>query len=98
MAVVVTADIPGGSLEQDRAVMEEVAIGASPAAGILFRAAGPIPGGWRILSVWESREAFERFYRDRIAPANQKLGIAPAVVSVWELQQWGPGPGSGAAS
>lgn len=35
-----------------------------------------MPGGWRIVDVWESAEAFQTFSDQRIMPAVQKVGIA----------------------
>ena len=55
MAVLVIADIPGGTQEKDEALSAEMRTRENPPAGLLFRAAGPIPGGWRITSGWESR-------------------------------------------
>jgi hypothetical protein len=35
----------------------------NPPDGLIFHSSGPSPdGGWRILDVWESREAFDRFF------------------------------------
>jgi hypothetical protein len=52
MTVLVTADIPGGTPEKDEALAAEMRSRENPPVGLLFRAAGPIPGGWRITSVW----------------------------------------------
>jgi hypothetical protein len=32
-------------------------------------APGPVPEGWRVITVWESREAFERFREESLLPA-----------------------------
>jgi hypothetical protein len=41
-----------------------------PPAGLIFHSAGPSPdGGWRIVDVWESRDAFDRFFEERVQPA-----------------------------
>jgi hypothetical protein len=36
--------------------------------GQLSHIAGPGPAGFRVIDVWESAEAFERFERDVLAP------------------------------
>jgi hypothetical protein len=36
--------------------------------GLIMHSAGPMPGGWHVYDVWESREGFERF-GERLAPA-----------------------------
>ena len=42
--------------------------------GILYHACGPVNGGWRIMDVWESREAFDRFVDDVYLPAIRAEG------------------------
>ncbi len=37
--------------------------------GFVFQADGAIAGGWRVISVWESREDFKRFYDNEIRPS-----------------------------
>lgn len=45
---------------------------------IVSHVAGPTPdGGWRVVDVWESEEALERF-RQRLMPLLEQVGI-PAV-------------------
>jgi hypothetical protein len=36
--------------------------------GQIGHIAGPTPGGFRVIDVWESREAFERFDRSVLTP------------------------------
>jgi hypothetical protein len=55
--------------------MRELNLDASPPAGGLFHLAGPVPGGWRVVDVWESEEAFRHFSEQRIKAAVQKVGI-----------------------
>lgn len=45
-----------------------------PPAGLLVHVAGPTDDGVRIIDVWESEEAWERFRLDRLAPAIAALG------------------------
>ncbi len=85
MAVVIIATIPGGTAEQDDEIQKELNLAANPAAGILFRAAGAVPGGWRIMSAWESQDAFETFRRDRLAAALQKAGRQMPEFEVWPV-------------
>jgi hypothetical protein len=42
--------------------------------GILYHACGPVDGGWRIMDVWESREAFDRFADETYLPAVKRAG------------------------
>jgi len=86
MAVVVIGVLPGGNAEKDRAIQQALGSGPMPAPGALARFAGPVAGGWRVISVWESREAYEAFRRDRLLPAFQQVGIAPPELEVSELE------------
>lgn len=45
-----------------------------PVAGILVHAAGPAPGGFRVVDVWESEEACNQF-GEKLAPVLQELGV-----------------------
>jgi hypothetical protein len=45
-----------------------------PPTGLLVRAAGPTDEGVRIIDIWESEEAWERFRADRLGPAMAALG------------------------
>ena len=40
-------------------------------AGQIFHAAGPVPEGWRVFSVHDSEESWERFGDDILMPALQ---------------------------
>ncbi len=45
-------------------------------AGLMAHLAGPQgDAGWRVVDVWESREAFERFAEERLRPAVKEVGI-----------------------
>ena len=45
-----------------------------PPAGLILHVAGPTDEGVRIIDVWESEEAWERFRAERLAPAIAALG------------------------
>jgi hypothetical protein len=75
MAIVVIAHAPGFTTEQWEAMQRQFNEPANPPRGIVAQLAGPFEGGWRVISVWESQEAYEAFRRDRLAPAIQQMGI-----------------------
>jgi hypothetical protein len=75
MAVAMLLEVPGGTQEQYDRVMDELQLEGMPEGGIAHIAA-PMDGGWRVLDVWESREAFERFYEDRLGAAIAKSGMS----------------------
>jgi hypothetical protein len=43
-------------------------------AGLILHLAGPTDEGFRIIGVWESKAAWERFQAERVAPAIAALG------------------------
>jgi hypothetical protein len=74
MAVAFLIEIPDFTPEQGAAVLRELGLDTSPAAGQVFHLEGPMDGGMRIVDVWESPEAFETFARERLAAAFQRAG------------------------
>ncbi len=38
--------------------------------------AGPANPGWRVISVWDSEEARDRFFAERLAPAYEEAGLS----------------------
>jgi hypothetical protein len=51
-----------------------------------MRVSGAIPGGWRVLSIWESQEAFDTFRRERLAPALQQAGRPMPIFTLWPVE------------
>lgn len=81
MAIAVVIDLDGMTGEEHEASMGEMGLAGQPAAaaeGLIFHVSGPIPEGWRVIDVWESPEAAERFQRERLQPAAEKLGGLPS--------------------
>ena len=73
----------------------------NPPEGMIFHSAGPLPGGgWRIVDVWESRAAFDRFFGERVQPTVAELvgqeamaqGQPPEVTS-WPVHNHNSGGG-----
>jgi len=51
---------------------------SSAPEGLIVHTAGPLPdGGWRVFDVWESEDAFWRFFDAQLLPAAAKLGQGP---------------------
>jgi hypothetical protein len=77
MAYCLIADNRKGSEEVYEQIIQKVSeSGDMPPEGAIFQIAGPIENGWRVISVWESREAQERFRDDRLLPAFKELGMS----------------------
>ena len=82
MSVVVVNEIEGGSQELYDRVNPKVMPDGLP-DGCQFHVAGPVEGGWRVISVWESDEQFQRFRDETLLPAMREAGdddrIAPSI-------------------
>jgi hypothetical protein len=76
MATGVLHDLPGMTQQDYDALLEHLDLEENPAEGGLFHIAAPNPsGGWLILDVWESAEAFDAFARQRLVPAARALNL-----------------------
>jgi len=68
----------GGAQEYDKAWEELKKAGHENPNGLLYHAAGPKDsGGWLVVDVWESREAFDEFSKT-LGPIIQKLNLTAA--------------------
>jgi hypothetical protein len=55
--------------EQYDAVNEKMGLANQPPEGLIFHSAGELDGRFQIFNVWEAREYFDRFTRERVRPA-----------------------------
>ena len=54
------------------------ALGEGVPDGLIVHVAGPTDSGFRIIEVWESQQAWERFRSERLRPAARRVaGDAP---------------------
>jgi hypothetical protein len=51
---------------------------------VLAHIAGPMPGGWRVIDVWQSEAAFKKFGK-ALMPALKEAGIADAEPKIFPL-------------
>jgi hypothetical protein len=85
--VLVVIEVPGGSAELDYALTEAWRTASSLPEGNVLRMAGPMDGGWRVVSLWESRQQFESFLEERLHLSLQDIGAGQPVVSFWEIEK-----------
>jgi hypothetical protein len=85
MAIGMVMNFPGVTQEQYDAVLEQLNLGGRMPPGGISHAAGPIEGGWRVVDVWESQEAFDIFFRERLQQAMQNAGMPPPEVDAWPV-------------
>jgi hypothetical protein len=50
--------------------------GPFPPEGARLVLTGRTDPGWRVISVWESEEARDRFFSERLAPAYEQAGLS----------------------
>jgi hypothetical protein len=93
MPIAVLHEAPGGTKEQYDQVADRLSDGKGlnspgdwPVDGLISHIAGPIEGGWRVVDVWESEEAFRRF-GEVLVPMLQEAGLGgePQVFEVHKL-------------
>ena len=96
MALAILAEIPDLTREQYELVVQKVNESGSP-AGALFHAAGPIEHGYRIVEVWETREAADAFYSSELyqeaaaaSPTEPKIIMTWPVYGVDDSSGWRP--------
>ena len=68
MAVLMTADIPGGTKEMIdgmRPLLDRI----RAAKGFTVHANGPVSGGWRVTEVWDSQADSEAWFESNVKPA-----------------------------
>ena len=67
------SELPVGRDEYDRI---NAAITEDP-EGLILHTSSEKGGQMRIVDVWESKDAYERFERDVLMPAMERIGAAP---------------------
>jgi hypothetical protein len=77
MAICLIVENPGQSQEQAEQVLAHVrSTGPVPPEGTRLMLAGPADPGYRVISVWDSQEARDRFFADRLTPAYKEAGLS----------------------
>lgn len=62
--------------EQYNQIIEKLDLGGKTAPGGIFHIAGFVGGGIKVVDVWESGEIADKFYKERLTPIFQELGIS----------------------
>jgi len=75
MAIGMYFDGPGGSQAQYDAVHDEVTPNNQMPPGLVYHAAGPTETGFCVIEVWESQEAAQQFFEQKLGQALQKAGF-----------------------
>jgi quinol monooxygenase YgiN len=76
MAIGFIFNNPGQTQEQYDAAVEQLNLAESLPEGWIFHAAGPTEGGWRVVEVWESQEAADAYFQERLGQVLQNVGVS----------------------
>ena len=76
MAVLVTAEVAGQTREGYDGMLEALTETIRTAPGFVLHTGHPVEGGWRIIEVWETKDAANQFFAKHVAP-NLPPGIRP---------------------
>lgn len=71
-AIAENPKLDAGKFDQ---IMQQLRGGDFPPEGAIFQVAGQSDKGWRVVTVWKSRDAFERFFSGPVAEAWAKVGV-----------------------
>ncbi|HKN56241.1 MAG: hypothetical protein E6F93_01215 [Actinobacteria bacterium] len=78
MAVLMTAQIPGGTKEMIdgmRPVLDDI----TSAKGFIVHGNGASPGGWRVTEMWDTQADFEAWFETSVKPAFPEGGPMPSI-------------------
>ena len=90
MAIGVIVELPGATRAQYEMTVKKLLKGRKnkladwPTKGVLAHMAGPMPGGWRVVDVWQSEAAFKKFGK-ALTPVLKEVGIADAEPKIFPL-------------
>ena len=89
MAIVLVFEGAGVTQAQYDQVLKEVSPDNKPPAGMLYHIAAPMADGWRVVEVWESQAAADKFFQEKLAQALPKanINVKPEVSQVHNIMK-----------
>lgn len=87
MSIGLVFDAPSVTQAQYDQVRKEVSPDNRTPDGMLYHAGGPTANGWRVVEVWESQEAADRYFKETLGAALQRANISvkPDVFSIHNI-------------
>jgi hypothetical protein len=77
MAVAIEMDFKGATIDQYDEVIEKMGLtGGSTPPGAISHWVAKTDDGIRVVDVWETREAFDRFAEEQIGPYTREAGFS----------------------
>ena len=74
-------DMPGVTADDYAKVLAELGGAEQGAPGLVAHVAGPVEGGFRIVDIWESEVAAQRFAQEHLDPAVRRAH-SPVMLSL----------------
>ena len=89
MAIVVVFQADGVTEAQYEQARQEVAPDNKPPEGMLYHVAAPTANGFRVVEVWESQAAVDKFFQDKLGKAlqNAKITVQPEIAQVHNIMK-----------
>jgi hypothetical protein len=84
--IAIIMEFPGATKQQYDAVMKDLNLGGKMPSGGLCHIAGPGENGWRVVDVWESQAAFDKFFNDKLRDTMTKNNLTPPKRQVYQVQ------------
>jgi hypothetical protein len=85
MAVVIVNEMQGAAQSLYDEMNPKIMPGGKLPEGCQLHIAGPMDGGWRVITVWDSKDKFDDFRQNTLIPAFQKSGygerLAPTITA-----------------
>ena len=94
MAVAVQLDFHGATLQQYDEINEMIGSlpGGPPPQDELFHWAAATEDGFRVIDVWVSKEAFEKFERETLRSVYEEVGIPhPPQIQFFDIHNYAGG-------
>jgi quinol monooxygenase YgiN len=89
MAIALMFSGAGVTQAQYDQVRKELHPDNKPPAGMLYHVAGATADGWRVVEVWDSQEAADRYFQTTLGAALQKakITVQPDAFAVHNIMQ-----------
>ena len=90
MAQGVVLDFPGGTLDQYDEVIKLMGLkpgGKTPPGG-MFHWVTKTDAGIRVTDVWESREVFDSFAKEKIGPLTAQVGMPEPKIDFYDVHNY----------
>ncbi len=72
--------VPGGTQAMYDKAMQNLGLtkdGGNWPEGVITHTAGPSGSDWVVVDTWESKEAIDKFFQERLGKAMKEAGIPP---------------------